>query len=195
MLDTMWHLVQAWEMTWESLLRFKLKISLVSSLVTVDKSSMGVQRNLLSTIQNWVISLQIQSWSFHITIPLFLSIHDNFDSQLLSMHITWRLSEYFCLLFQPLGHCTSPLAAENMTVMGYDHFHNTVSKYNIPLTYFLPWKPSCFAGCTSLKPPLLVPAMTFLLSFYCFSVQVQYSHPSPLQFLLHWVHAPIIEHY
>ena len=58
--------------------------------------------------------------------------------------------------------------------MGYHHFHDTASKYNIPLTYFLPWKPSCFAGCISLKPPLLVPAITFLLSFYCFSIQVQY---------------------
>ena len=37
--------------------------------------SMGVRRNLQATIQNWAISLQIQKWSFHITILLFLSIH------------------------------------------------------------------------------------------------------------------------
>ena len=46
--------------------------------------SMGVQRNLQATIQNWAISLQIQKWSFHITILLFLFIHYNFDSSLLS---------------------------------------------------------------------------------------------------------------
>ena len=43
--DTMLHLVQARE------------IGPVS--FTIDKSSMGVQRNLLSTIQNWAISLKI----------------------------------------------------------------------------------------------------------------------------------------
>ena len=42
--------------------------------------SMGVQGNLQAAIQNWAISLQIQTWSFHITILLFLSIHYNFDS-------------------------------------------------------------------------------------------------------------------
>ena len=41
----------------------------------------------------------------------------------------------------------------------------------------------------------LIPTMTFLLSFCGSSIQVENSHPSPFQFLLHWVDAPVMEHY
>ena len=78
--------------------------------------------------------------------------------------------------------------------MADHHFHNIVSKCNIPFTYYQPSKTSCFAGSASLISHPLVPTMTILLSFHCFSIQVQNSHASPFEFLLHRVHAPVAEH-
>lgn len=105
MLHTMLHLVQAWEIMWEGLLWFSLEIGPVSFIV--GKSSTGVLRNLQGTIQSVAISLQIQIWSFHITI-LHIPFHPLQLTQSTVSLITWHPSHHFCLLFQLLGHCTSP---------------------------------------------------------------------------------------
>ena len=107
-----------------------------------------------------------------------------------SHNATWLCSNHQWCSISDNGF----LFQKSMTVMGDHHFHNIVSKCNIPFAYYQPSKTSCFAGSASLISHPLVPTMTFLLSFHCFSIQVQNSHPSPFEFLLHRVHAPVAEH-
>ena len=85
-----------------------------------------------------------------------------------------------------------------MTVMGYHHFHDTVSKYYATfhlLTINLEKHLVLQGTHLQLVFDPLVPTMAFLLSLYCLSIQVQNSYPSLFQFLLQQAYPPVTELY